>query len=206
MRLRLAVPLMLPGTLKDVLLDARVELNWTMRLRMAGDIAKGVKYLHDQGTVHRDLKAENCFVDSGLRVKVADFGTGHIAAHIAGHHHDHPMTDSDALHHHHHHHRHHHEMDYPTLPRRGTSAPARTSSPLSPSSSPLPSAVEAWADGRNAGRTMSRGIGSLLWMAPELLRGSRVHAAQAPALDVYSYAIVLWEVSELYALLGVPPR
>jgi serine/threonine protein kinase len=31
--------------------------------------------------VHRDLKADNCFVDDKLmRVKVADFGTGHISA------------------------------------------------------------------------------------------------------------------------------
>ena len=32
--------------------------------------------------LHRDLKADNCFVDSLMRVKVADFGTGHIVANM----------------------------------------------------------------------------------------------------------------------------
>jgi hypothetical protein len=31
-------------------------------------------------------------------------------------------------------------------------------------------------------------------MAPEALLGSRIKAGQAPALDIYSYAIVLWEI------------
>jgi hypothetical protein len=35
---------------------------------------------------------------------------------------------------------------------------------------------------------------SLLWMAPETLRGARLKDGQGPALDVYSYAIVLWEI------------
>lgn len=46
----------------------------------------------------------------------------------------------------------------------------------------------------HAGRTLSKGVGSLLWMAPEALRGSKVREEHASALDVYSYAIVLFEI------------
>eukprot|EP00035_Acanthoeca_spectabilis_P032106 m.480034 g.480034 ORF g.480034 m.480034 type:complete len:108 (+) comp51537_c0_seq1:1230-1553(+) len=31
-------------------------------------------------------------------------------------------------------------------------------------------------------------------MAPEVLRGERIREDQAPALDVYSFAVVLWEI------------
>jgi serine/threonine protein kinase len=37
-------------------------------------IAKGVKYVHRQGLLHRDLKPNNCFVDDTGVVKVGDFG------------------------------------------------------------------------------------------------------------------------------------
>lgn len=38
------------------------------------------------------------------------------------------------------------------------------------------------------------GVGTLLWMAPEALRGAKIKEGMAKALDVYSYAIVLWEI------------
>eukprot|EP00040_Diaphanoeca_grandis_P025298 m.139913 g.139913 ORF g.139913 m.139913 type:complete len:982 (-) comp30090_c0_seq3:440-3385(-) len=53
-------------------------LTWRERVSFAKDITKGMRYLHDKGTLHRDLKADNCFVDGDLRVKVADFGTGKL--------------------------------------------------------------------------------------------------------------------------------
>jgi serine/threonine protein kinase len=49
-------------------------------------------------------------------------------------------------------------------------------------------------DNDRSGCTLSKGVGTLLWMAPEVLRGSKVREGQAPAMDVYSYAIVLWEI------------
>jgi serine/threonine protein kinase len=193
---------LMQGSLKDVLRDIQRPLDWSTRLRIADDIAKGMNYLHLRGAVHRDLKvvfnrivlssrsprrltssqplavcvcvcvcvlvcvclcacaggglqADNCFVDAALRVKVADFGTGRIAAKLAGH----RRGRGDDTH--------------PSTHHDGTS------------SSEWCNPVEAWSEGDKIGRTLSVGVGSLLWMAPEAIRGSRITEGQAPALDVY---------------------
>lgn len=140
----LVTELMSKGALKSLLRDTSLVLDWDLKLRFAADIASGMRYLHEQHTVHRDLKADNCFVDDGFRVKVADFGTGRIRRR---------MKSND-------------QQDGLKISRVGYA---------------------------NRGRTLSNG-GSLLWMAPEALRGARLKDGQGQALDVYSYAIVLWEI------------
>lgn len=37
-------------------------------------ILRGVKYIHDQRVVHRDLKLENFFISEQMTVKIGDFG------------------------------------------------------------------------------------------------------------------------------------
>lgn len=54
--------------------------------------------------------------------------------------------------------------------------------------------VSATVDTISLERSLSKGVGTLLWMAPEALQGERIREGQAPKLDVYSFAIVLWEV------------
>ncbi len=60
------------------LLHSQAELDWNMRIQMAGDIGSGLAYLHSQSIIHRDLKSLNILVSEGLRAKVTDFGLSKI--------------------------------------------------------------------------------------------------------------------------------
>ena len=43
-------------------------------LNIAYDISKGVKFLHVNGIIHRDIAARNCLISKNLTGKIADFG------------------------------------------------------------------------------------------------------------------------------------
>lgn len=50
------------------------KLNLIQKLRMARHIAFGIKCLHDNGFIHRDVKSLNVLVNSNFGCKLADFG------------------------------------------------------------------------------------------------------------------------------------
>ncbi|CAA0836805.1 Probable receptor protein kinase TMK1 [Striga hermonthica] len=57
-------------------------LEWTSRLTVALDVARGVEYLHGlahQSFIHRDLKPSNILLGDDMRTKVADFGLVRLA-------------------------------------------------------------------------------------------------------------------------------
>ncbi|NXK00931.1 TESK1 kinase, partial [Corythaixoides concolor] len=61
----------------EQLLDSPVPLSWSVRVKLALDIARGLRYLHSKGIFHRDLTSKNCLVRceaSGYTAVVGDFG------------------------------------------------------------------------------------------------------------------------------------
>ena len=46
------------GDLEQLLADENIELPWTIRVKIASDIAVGMAYLHSRGFMHRDLTSK----------------------------------------------------------------------------------------------------------------------------------------------------
>ncbi|KAJ4894661.1 Leucine-rich repeat protein kinase family protein [Raphanus sativus] len=74
------------GTLSSHILHWQEEglkpLEWSRRLIIATDVAKGVEYLHSQAQqsfIHRDLKSTNILLGDDMRARVADFGLVRLA-------------------------------------------------------------------------------------------------------------------------------
>ncbi|XP_028667087.2 dual specificity testis-specific protein kinase 2 isoform X1 [Erpetoichthys calabaricus] len=61
----------------EQLLDSNMHLSWTIRVKLAYDIALGLSYLHSKGIFHRDLTSKNCLIncdENSYSAVVGDFG------------------------------------------------------------------------------------------------------------------------------------
>ena len=68
------------GTLRGVLASMHRDMQWSLRLRMALDVARGMAYLHRANVLHRALRSTNVLVTKVLRCRVADVGVVGLAA------------------------------------------------------------------------------------------------------------------------------
>ena len=66
------------GSLKNVLYDLSIDIDYERKLSFAVDSARGMHFLHtlEPPRIHRDLKSDNLVVSKDWTVKVADFGLG----------------------------------------------------------------------------------------------------------------------------------
>ncbi|CAD1477588.1 unnamed protein product [Heterotrigona itama] len=59
---------------RDLYCGLRAGLSWLERIQIALDVLEGIRYLHSQGLVHRDIKLKNVLLDTENRAKLTDFG------------------------------------------------------------------------------------------------------------------------------------
>ncbi|RWS08233.1 Atrial natriuretic peptide receptor 2-like protein [Dinothrombium tinctorium] len=63
------------GSLRDVLANSSLNLDWIFRYSLISDIVSGLHFLHYSDHIfHGRLKSTNCLVDSRFCVKISDFG------------------------------------------------------------------------------------------------------------------------------------
>ena len=59
----------------------RLLLNWEIRCKIIGGVARGVLYLHEDSQlriIHHDLKPSNILLDVDMNPKILDFGTARL--------------------------------------------------------------------------------------------------------------------------------
>ncbi|XP_015923211.1 dual serine/threonine and tyrosine protein kinase isoform X2 [Parasteatoda tepidariorum] len=57
---------------------------WLQRLQVAIDVIQGIRYLHSQGLVHRDIKLHNVLLDKDNRAKLSDLGFCKVEVMMSG--------------------------------------------------------------------------------------------------------------------------
>jgi serine/threonine-protein kinase len=69
----------LDGTSLRQLLDEPPPLGIARAVEVAGQVARGLAYAHEQGVIHRDIKPANIIVLRNKRPKITDFGIARLS-------------------------------------------------------------------------------------------------------------------------------
>uniref|UniRef100_A0A0E0QZN6 non-specific serine/threonine protein kinase n=1 Tax=Oryza rufipogon TaxID=4529 RepID=A0A0E0QZN6_ORYRU len=89
MQLLLVYEFMPNGSLADHLSSRSPRpASWAMRLRVALDTARGLKYLHEESEIKiifRDLKPSNILIDENWNAKLSDFGLARLVSQDGSH-------------------------------------------------------------------------------------------------------------------------
>ena len=161
----IVMELMELGSLRSLL--QHQQLDWITKLTFAREVASGMALVHSLHRLHRDLKSGNILVTNVrgcMLAKVADFGTSTL---VMG-----ATMDVDAI-----------DMGVHTRDNLG-----RHTQQAALASNTSSNGGSGFASGA---RTLTRGVGTPLWMAPEIIAGRKY----GYSADVWSFAIVLWELA-----------
>ncbi|XP_069620839.1 interleukin-1 receptor-associated kinase 4 isoform X2 [Ranitomeya imitator] len=73
------------GSLLDRLacLNNTAPLSWNRRCNIMLGTAQGIKYLHENNHVHRDIKSANILLDDNFTPQISDFGLARATGHLA---------------------------------------------------------------------------------------------------------------------------
>ncbi|OON21820.1 hypothetical protein X801_02280 [Opisthorchis viverrini] len=141
------------------------------------ELTDGLAYIHSKNVIHRDLKPANIMVDASDHVKIVDFGLATRS-----------VTD-----------RIEHEAGLPS----GTEFVGTT--PLSSSnmdckptgSGHTETSTDTPTEQLNPtllGRSMTRDVGTYLYMSPEILNSHRARLFYDERVDIYSLGVILFEM------------
>ena len=78
-----AVLLVMDRYQRDLYAALKANLPWLARLQVAIDVVEGIRFLHSQGLVHRDIKLKNVLVCSSLLTRVRPFRNSCVPNHCA---------------------------------------------------------------------------------------------------------------------------
>ena len=152
--------------------DDNKLMDWHRRLRMAQELTQAISYLHSLKIMHRDIKPGNILLDENLSVKLADFGESSLFDEVHCDIDEEGKLDDEG------------GIDDVDIEIGDHHTGGDGSSTNSSVLSSLPMTIR----------------GSPLWIAPEILRGKHGRATYGLAADVFSTAIVIWQILSLQKL------
>ncbi|KAJ3117844.1 hypothetical protein HK098_006086 [Nowakowskiella sp. JEL0407] len=71
------------GSLFDLIERIERPISLSKRIYILLDIATGIKVLHDQNILHKDIKSKNILIDEQWRAKICDFGLAKIKQEVS---------------------------------------------------------------------------------------------------------------------------